>query len=45
MGFLVYCDSSRVGLWCMIIQQGKVIAFASRQLKVHERYYSTHDLE
>ncbi|KAH0669628.1 hypothetical protein KY289_024121 [Solanum tuberosum] len=42
-GFVVYCDASRVGLGCMIIQNGKVIAYASRQLKVHEKNYPTHD--
>ena len=44
-GFVVYCDASRVGLGCFLMQHGKVIAYASRQLKVHERNYSTHDLE
>ena len=44
-GFVVYCDTSRVGLGCVIIQHGKVIAYASRQLKVHERNYPTHFLE
>ena len=45
MGFVVYCDASRVGLGCVIMQNRKVIAYASRQLKVHERNYPTHDLE
>ena len=44
-GFVVYCDASRVGLGCVLMQLGKVIAYASRQLKVHERNYPTHDLE
>ncbi|WMV58848.1 hypothetical protein MTR67_052233, partial [Solanum verrucosum] len=44
-GFVVYCDASRVGLGCLLIQHGKVIAYASRQLKVHEKNYPTHDLE
>ena len=44
-GFVVYCDGSRVGLSCVFMQHGKVIAYASRQLKVHERNYPTHDLE
>ncbi|KAH0738661.1 hypothetical protein KY290_037366 [Solanum tuberosum] len=44
-GFVVYCDASRVGLGCVLMQNGKVIAYASRQLKVHERNYPTHDLE
>ncbi|GKE80182.1 putative reverse transcriptase domain-containing protein [Tanacetum coccineum] len=34
--FVVYCDSSGIGLGCMLIQRGKVIAYASRQLKIHE---------
>ncbi|WMV45601.1 hypothetical protein MTR67_038986, partial [Solanum verrucosum] len=44
-GFVVYCDASRVGLGCLLMQNGKVIAYASRQLKVHEKNYPTHDLE
>ena len=44
-GFVVYYDASRVGLWCVLMQHGKVIAYASRQLKVHERNYPTHYLE
>ncbi|KAH0739920.1 hypothetical protein KY290_038625 [Solanum tuberosum] len=44
-GFVVYCDASRVGLGCVLMQNGKVIAFATRQLKVHEKNYLTHDLE
>ena len=44
-GIFVYCDSSRVGLICVLMQHGKVIAYASIQLKVHEKNYSTHDLE
>ena len=43
--FVVYCDASRVGLGCVLMQRGKVIAYASRKLKVHERKYPTHDLE
>ena len=43
--FVVYCDASRIGLGCVLMQHGKVIAYASRQLKVHERNYPTHDLE
>ena len=35
-GFVVYCDSSRVGLSCLLRKHGKVIAYTSRQLKVHE---------
>ncbi|WMV58542.1 hypothetical protein MTR67_051927 [Solanum verrucosum] len=44
-GFVVYCDDSRVGLGCVLMKNGKVIAYASRQLKVHEKNYPTHDLE
>ena len=43
--FMVYCDASRVGLGCVLMQRGKVIAYASRQLKPHEKNYPTHDLE
>ncbi|WMV59036.1 hypothetical protein MTR67_052421 [Solanum verrucosum] len=44
-GFVVYCDASRVGLGCVLMQNGKVITYASRQDKIHERNYPTHDLE
>ena len=44
-GFVVYYDSLRVGLGCVLIQKGKVIAYASRPLKPHEKNYLTHDLE
>ena len=43
--YTVYCDASRVCFVCVLIQAGKVIAYASRQLKVHEKNYPTHDLE
>ncbi|GJR33627.1 putative reverse transcriptase domain-containing protein [Tanacetum coccineum] len=43
--FVVYCDTSRIGLGCVLIQRDKVIAYASRQLKIHEENYTTHDLE
>ncbi|GKA24314.1 putative reverse transcriptase domain-containing protein, partial [Tanacetum coccineum] len=43
--FVVYCDASRLGLGCMFMQRGKVIAYASRQLKIHEKNYTTHALE
>ena len=43
--YMVYCDASRVGLGCILIKAGKVIAYASRQLKVHEKNYPNHDLE
>ncbi|GKC63700.1 putative reverse transcriptase domain-containing protein, partial [Tanacetum coccineum] len=43
--FVVYCDVFGLGLGCMLMQRGKVIAYASRQLKIHEKNYTTHDLE
>ncbi|GJV16285.1 putative reverse transcriptase domain-containing protein [Tanacetum coccineum] len=43
--FVVYCDASGIGLGCVLMQRGKVIAYASRQLKIHEKKYMTHDLE
>ncbi|KAI3704136.1 hypothetical protein L1987_74350 [Smallanthus sonchifolius] len=42
---VVYADASRQGLGCVLIQRGRVIAYASRHLKVHEVNYPTHDLE
>ena len=44
-GYVVYCDASRIGLGCVLMQHGKVIAYASRQLKKHEQNYPVHDLE
>ncbi|GKA23962.1 putative reverse transcriptase domain-containing protein [Tanacetum coccineum] len=43
--FVVYCDASGIRLGCVLMQRGKVIAYASRQLKIHEENYTTHDLE
>ncbi|GKE55901.1 reverse transcriptase domain-containing protein [Tanacetum coccineum] len=43
--FVVYCDASNQELGCVLMQRGKVIAYASRQLKIHEKNYTTHDLE
>ncbi|GKA07528.1 putative reverse transcriptase domain-containing protein [Tanacetum coccineum] len=43
--FVVYCDASKQGFGCVLMQRGKVIAYASRQLKTHEKNYTTHDLE
>ena len=42
---VVYSDASGKGLGCVLMQKGKVIAYASRQLKEYERNYPTHDLE
>ena len=44
-GYVVYSDASRQGLGCVLMQDGRVIAYASRQLKKHEKNYPTHDLE
>jgi hypothetical protein len=44
-GFDVYCDASHLGHGCVLMQEGKVIAYASRQLRKHETNYPTHDLE
>ncbi|WMV45915.1 hypothetical protein MTR67_039300 [Solanum verrucosum] len=44
-GFVVYCDVSQISLGCVLMQHDKVIIYASRQLKVHEKNYLTHDLE
>jgi hypothetical protein len=43
--FLVYCDASYTRLGCVLMQEGRVVAYSSRQLKIHERNYPTHDLE
>nr|GFA50681.1 hypothetical protein [Tanacetum cinerariifolium] len=43
--FIVYCDASNKGLGAMLMQREKVISYASRQLKIHEKNYTTHDLE
>ncbi|WMV09041.1 hypothetical protein MTR67_002426 [Solanum verrucosum] len=44
-GFVVYCNASRIGLGCVLMQNRKVISYASRELKVHEKNYPTRDLE
>ena len=44
-GFEVYNDASRQGLGCVLMQHKRVVAYAYRQLKIHELNYSTHDLE
>ncbi|GAU51374.1 hypothetical protein TSUD_413070 [Trifolium subterraneum] len=43
--YVVYCDASNKGLGCVLMQEGAVVAYASRQLKPHEENYPTHDLE
>jgi hypothetical protein len=43
--FSIYCDASRQGLGCVLMQEGHVVAYASRQLRKHEVNYPTHDLE
>ncbi|GJY57798.1 putative reverse transcriptase domain-containing protein [Tanacetum coccineum] len=43
--FVVYCDASHKGLGVVLMQREKVISYASRQLKIHEKNYTTHDLE
>ncbi|GJV70797.1 putative reverse transcriptase domain-containing protein [Tanacetum coccineum] len=43
--FVIYCDASHKGLGAVLMQREKVIAYASRQLKIHEKNYTTHDLE
>ncbi|GJY59819.1 putative reverse transcriptase domain-containing protein [Tanacetum coccineum] len=43
--FVVYFDASGIGLGCVLMQRGKVIAYASRQLKIYEENITTHDLE
>ena len=42
---LFYSDASRQGYGCVLMQNDRVIAYASRQLKKHEKNYPTHDLE
>src|SRR5262249_34145160 len=43
--YVIYCDASKIGLGCVLMQNGRVIAYASRQLRKHEVNYPTHDLE
>ena len=45
VGFVVHTDASRNGLGCVLMQNDRVITYASRQLKDHEKNYPTHDLE
>jgi hypothetical protein len=43
--FSIYCDAFGQGLGCALMQDGHVVAYASRQLRKHEEKYPTHDLE
>jgi hypothetical protein len=43
--FSIYCDTSGQGLGCVLVQDGRVVAYASQQLRKHEVNYLTHDLE
>ncbi|GKG05393.1 putative reverse transcriptase domain-containing protein, partial [Tanacetum coccineum] len=43
--FMVYCDASHKGLGVVLMQREKVVAYASRQLKIYEKNYTTHDLK
>ena len=43
--FVIFSDASQKGLGCVLMQHGKVIAYASRQLKPHEQKYPMHDME
>ncbi|GJZ28851.1 putative reverse transcriptase domain-containing protein [Tanacetum coccineum] len=43
--FVVYCDASNQRFGCVLMQRGKVIAYASRQLEIHEKNFTSHDLE
>ena len=43
--FSIYCDAYRLGLGCVLMQEGTVVAYVSRQLRKHELNYPTHDLE
>ena len=44
-GYTVYCDASRAGLGCVLMQSMRVVAYGSRQLKNHEQHYPTHNME
>jgi hypothetical protein len=43
--FDIYCDASRQGLGCVLMQEGQVVSYASQQLRKHEENYPTHDLK
>ena len=44
-GYIVYCDASRAGLGCVLMKSGRVVAYGSRQLNIHEQNYPTHYME
>lgn len=44
-GFTVYFDAFIISLGCLLMQKGQVISYVSRNLKLHERFYSTRDFE
>ena len=43
--YMIFSDASLNGLGCVLMKEVKVVAYASRQLKLHEKNYPTHDLE
>jgi hypothetical protein len=45
MSFDIYCNASVTGLGCVLMKEGRVISYSSRQLRRHEEHYPTHDLE
>ena len=45
VNYAVYYDASRSGLGCILMEERKVVAYSSSQLKPHEQHYPTHDLE
>ena len=44
-GYIVYCDASKDGLGCVLMQFGRVVDYGSRKLKNHEQNYPTHEME
>ena len=44
-GYTMYCDASRAGLGCVLMQSRRIVAYGSCQLKNHEQNYPTHDME